>query len=216
MGVRSAIVAAVASVLLLGGCATATPIPPGITDAEADVVVAKNLAAQWTGIYHGDASAMPAVERIAFSTPETWSSTQVSCLVAAGINASEVSGGFEVGGDGAMSDAQVRVAQFTCFSQYPVDPRSQGYLSPQQLLYAYDYFTHRLVPCLNLLGYSTSPPPDRLAYAGAVYAGIVWTPYANGAGPPLQANPEQWDVINAKCPPLPADPFAAFQPPVAG
>lgn len=215
MGARSAALALAASVLLLAGCATATPIPPGITDAEAEEVVAENLAEQWTSIYHGQAGEMPRVERVAFTTPDTWSSAQVSCLVAAGIDAAEVSGGFSVSGDGSVPEDQIRNSQFTCLAEYPVDPRSLGYLSAPQALYAYDYFTQRLAPCLHLLGYRTPLAPDRLAYAGQLRAGIVWTPYALGAGPPLEATPEQWEIINAKCPPLPATPFASLQPPVA-
>ena len=215
MGARLAILGAAASVLLLAGCATATPIPPGLTDAEADEVVTEHLAETWTLINRGEYREMPTFERISFTDPDTWSSAQVSCLVAAGIDATEVSGGFSVRG-GDFSQSQIADAQITCLGEYPVDPRAQGYLSAPQLLYAYDYFTQRLAPCLHLLGYTTPLPPDRLAYAGQVRAGIVWTPYALGAGPPLEATPQQWAVINGKCPPLPVDPFVALQPPVAG
>ena len=215
MALRSAATALVA-VLLLAGCATATPIPPGLTDAEADEVVASRLAETWTVVNRGEFREMPVIERVSFTTPDDWSSAQVSCLVAAGIDASEVSGGFSVSSDGTISDRQIADAQIVCLGQYPVDPRTQGYLSDAQLLYAYDYLTERVAPCLDLLGFPSSGPPDRLAFVGAVRAGLVWTPYSHGGATRLDATPAEWTVINGKCPPLPVDPFVIFQPPVAG
>ena len=211
-----ALAAAAASLLLLAGCATPTPIPPGLTDAEADEVVAEQLAETWTAVNRGEARDMPAFERVSYTTPDTWSSAQVSCLVAAGIDASEVSGGYMVSSDGTVSNRQIADAQMVCLGQYPVDPRTQGYLSDSQLLYAYDYLTERVAPCLDLLGFPSSGPPDRPAFVGAVRAGQVWTPYSHGGATRLDATAAEWTVINGKCPPLPADPFAMFQPPVAG
>ena len=47
-------------------------------------------------------------------------------------------------------------------------------------------------------------------YLQAVRKGLAWTPYDSVQGSP------NWAVINAKCPPLPVDPFSDYQPPVAG
>jgi hypothetical protein len=205
-----------AAVLLLAGCATPTPIPPGATDAEADEVVAQALTNYWSVLGPGQERDFPKVDRIAFTTTESWASAQVTCLLAAGLTAREVSGGYAIDDNGPLTAAEGIDAQRTCLAQYPVDPRTQGFLSNAQILYMYDYFTQRLAPCLELLGYDVGGAPNRDLYVNAVRSGILWSPYFDERARPLLASPAQWSIINATCPPLPVDPFSAFQPPVAG
>ena len=211
MALRSGVTALVA-VLLLTGCATPTPIPPSITDDEAESIVTLQLDRYWAELSRGEDRQFPTFERVAFSTPDTWASVQVSCLIAAGLDAREVSGGFAIDGYGSLSPGEGDRAQVVCLGEYPVDPRAQGFLSDAQVLYAYDYFTERLAPCLQLLGFAVPPAPARSSYADSTRDGLFWTPY--GQSPPIEATAEEWSVINAKCPPLPAEPFSLFQPPV--
>ena len=193
-----------ASVLLLAGCATATPIPAGLTDDEAKAIVAQQLGGSR---FDND---MPPVPVIAFTSPDNWASTQVTCLRAEGINVEEISGGYAVRGDDETADGVGR-AQFTCDSQYPVDPRLQGYMSDAQADYVYDYLTERVAPCLELLGYPVVPSaPDHASFVNALPTAL-WTPYLA-----IKATPAEWATINAKCPPIPSDEFALFQPPVTG
>ena len=190
-----------ASVLLLAGCGTATPIPPGLTDDEAKAIVAQRLGASR---FDND---RPPIDVVEFATMDSWSSMQVTGLRAAGINAEEISGGYAVRGDGDTSE-YFEKAQFTCDSQYPVDPRTQGYLSDAQADYAYDYLTERVTPCLELLGYPVVPSaPDHASFVNALPAAL-WTPYLS-----ITATPAEWAAINAKCPPISTDEFALFQPP---
>ncbi len=202
--------AGAASVLLLAGCATATPVPPGATDAEADRVVAQALVHYWSSLGPGQANGRVVAKRIAFTTSENWASQQVSCLIAAGLDAREVSGGFAIDSNGALSNADGLDAQLTCLAQYPVDPRTQGFLSDAQVLYMYDYFTERLSPCLAGFGYHVPAPPRRSVYVQQLRNGLPWTPYVAVQGD------APWALINGKCPPLPADPYSDFQPPGAG
>lgn len=207
MTLRRAGLALAASVLLLAGCATPTPVPPGATDEEADRLVAEQLVHYWSSLGPGQANGRIVAERIAFTTAESWASQQVTCLVAAGLDAREVSGGFAIDSNNGLSNADGIDAQLTCLAQYPVDPRTQGFLSDAQALYMYDYFTQRLAPCLELLGYTIPAPPPRSVYVQALRQGAVWTPYGGVEGEP------DWKLTNARCPPLPADPFSDFQPP---
>ena len=217
MAVRSAALALGASglVLLIAGCATPTPIPPGASDAEAREVATQYVADYWKFLPHPQRRELPDIDIVAFTTTSSWASTQVSCLTAAGLPAREVNGGFAVDGNGALSPDESVDAQLTCMAQYPVDPRTRGYLSAEQLLYVYDYFVQRLAPCLRGLGYHVLPPPDRLAYVGTVRTGFSWSPYRLDRGL-LKATASRWELINAKCPPLPDYPFANFQPPGPG
>jgi hypothetical protein len=218
MALRTALAAPVlaAGVLLLGGCAAPEPVPPGLTDAQADAVAAQTQADLWAASsYRGDVP-FPNITPLKLVGTESWASIQVTCLLAAGLPAREVSGGYAVDGDGPLSRDDSALAQATCLAQYPVDPRENGYLSDAQGLYMYDYFTERLAPCLRLLGFDSGIAPDRYQYLGLLRAGIIWTPYNDTNAAPIRATTEQWAAINARCPPLPVDPFGAYQPPVAG
>ena len=216
MHYRLTATALAASVLLLAGCATPSPVPPGATDEEAERVVAEELVNYWSALGPGQANGRLVAERIAFTTRDSWASAQVSCLIAAGLDAREVSGGFAIDSNGELSNAEGLDAQLTCLGQYPVDPRTEGFLSDAQALYMYDYFTQRLVPCLELLGYAIPPAPARDSYVHLLRVGVPWTPYELADRAPLSTLGSDWKIINAKCPPLPADPFSDFQPPDFG
>lgn len=203
-------------VLLLAGCTAPTPAPAGVTDAEARAVAAQQQADLWSLSSYNDGVAFPDVAPVELVSPSTWASRQVTCLLAAGLPAREISGGFAVDGNGALSPADSSLAQATCLAQYPVDPRTQGYLSDEQALYLYDYSTERLVPCLRLFGIEGAPPPDRLAYVGRLRAGILWTPYLDVDGAPVQRTALEWSVINSRCPPLTDAAYRLFGPPVHG
>lgn len=191
-----------ASTVLLAGCASTAGIPPGISGTEAEVLVDAQLDSLWAGLRLPEGTVQPEVERIAWTTTDTWSSTQVGCLLGEGIAAREVSGGFAI--DGADTPATA-ISQWTCLARYPVDPRGVGYLSDAQVLYMYDYFAKRLAPCLRLLGYAVDEPPPRADYLASVREGRFWSPYSEAIGDSADRQ-----RIDARCPPLPADPYAAY------
>ncbi|CAN5305176.1 hypothetical protein BH09ACT5_BH09ACT5_23120 [soil metagenome] len=175
----------------------------------------EEVANYWAWLGPEQRRQLPPIQRVAFTTTDNWATMQVTCLRAAGLPAREVNGGFAIDNTGALTQDEAVTAQMTCMAEYPVDPRSRGYLSDAQLLYVYDYFVSRLAPCLEMLGYDVPRPPDRYAYIGTVRSGFTWSPYRLEHGP-LQATSATWAVINAKCPPLPEEPFGGFQPPVSG
>lgn len=199
--------------MLLAGCAATSHVPPGPTDAEVDAVTQRDLDEQWESFpFRGDV-VRPEVDRVAFTTGDNWSSTMVSCLIDRGFDAHEVSGGFSVDGtrDEADPDATF-VAMWVCRGEYPVDPRTTGYLSEAQALYMYDYFVERLSPCLRLLGYDVPPPPARDGYAESVRTGTFWNPYYSDVATPQVETLEDWALIDVKCAPLPDDPYAMYRP----
>ena len=209
-------VALAAVVLLLAGCTSPTPAPATVTDAEAKAVALEQQSELWSLSSYNEGVAFPNIAPVELVNPSTWASRQVTCLLAAGLPAREISGGFAVDGDGPLSPTDSSIAQATCLAQYPVDPRTQGYLSTEQALYLYDYFTERLAPCLRLFGVEGAPPPDRLAYVGRLRAGILWTPYLDANGRPIERTAGEWSLINSRCPPLTDAVYRPFGPPVHG
>lgn len=202
-------VASSAVVLLLAtGCATGTAIPPNATDAEVDSYIGSQLA-----LLGGPGSAKPPdAVTVAYTTTDTWSTVQTSCLQAAGLQAREISGGYTIDGSGGLSDAAVSTAQLVCLREYPVDPRVEGFLSSEQVLFMYDYFTHRLAPCLASLGFDVPLPPPRAEYLQHVRAGNAWNPYYRAYLAPIATSPAEWARIMAQCPALPDDPFGSYRP----
>ena len=159
--------------------------------------------ASWNSLPLTAAIPRPDVKRISYTNGANWSETQADCLRKHGINAHEVSGGFAVDGVGD-SDAYL-IASWTCATEYPVDVRDGGYLTPDQVLYMYDFWANRLAPCLKLLGYQLAPTPTRDQFVQGLASSRHWTPYNTVDGQPLVDSPEQWRQIDLRCPPLPAD-----------
>ena len=220
-GVAVAVASGVLAAVLLAGCTTAVAVPPDATDAEIDAHVATQLEQYWRNILASSANAdgnadgnadEPDVATVAFTTPDTWSTVQTSCLQAAGLQAREISGGFTIDDPGNLDATEVSLAQWTCLRQYPVDPRIAGFLSDAQVMFMYDDFTARLAPCVAALGFDVSPAPARGQYLRLVREGASWSPYSRADGELVAQSPQQWTLLNGKCPPLPDDPFGSFRP----
>jgi hypothetical protein len=82
--------------------------------------------------------------------------------------------------------------------QYPYtvsDPEDTGYLSAAQLEYLYDYFTTRLTPCLEFIGYTVAPAPSKESFIELDYAG--WSPYYVMS--PQPASKQEWQRVDARC-----------------
>jgi hypothetical protein len=162
---------------------------------------------QWARLRLPPDTVRPSVSVEGFTTPDTWSSTQVECLRSAGLDAREVSGGFVVDGTAPDDASQVRVSivEWECVGRYPRDPRERGYLTARQELYRYDFASQRIVPCLRSNGFAIDDPPTRDAYISDARSGMRWDPY-DGVG-------AQTTVARALCP---AVPFAVDVPGQAG
>jgi hypothetical protein len=206
MAHRVVALTAVASSLLLAGCGPPASVPPGPSDAEVESVVQQQLDSLWNSYPMPDGAVKPDVQRVAFTTADTWSTMQVSCLNEQGLEAHEVSGGYTVEGRG-----DARVAMWVCQAKYPRDPRGAGYLSDAQILYMYDYYTTRLAPCMAMLGYAVTEPPAREDYVERFRDGAYWSPYsAEGQAQPTDI--AKWQRIDFECGRLPADPYEQFHP----
>ncbi|MCU1439792.1 MAG: hypothetical protein JWP85_789 [Rhodoglobus sp.] len=210
MAFRGVALMAVASSLLLAGCAAPASVPAGPSVAEIDSVVQQQLDSQWDS-YPGLEGAMkPQVDRVAFTSAETWASMQVSCLNERGIDAREVSGGYTV--EGLDDPVAARVAMWVCLGEYPRDPRDAGYLSDPQILYMYDFYVSRLGPCMKLLGYAVSDPPAREDYVDRLRSGNYWSPYFAEGWEPQRIDVEKWERVDFECGRLPDDPYHQYHP----
>jgi hypothetical protein len=210
MPLSGVVLAAIASCLLMVGCTAPVGVPADPSDAEIDAMLRQQLDSRWESYAWPAGVAKPTVERVAFTTAETWSSTQVGCLQRAGIDAREVSGGFAV--DENVDPAVARVAMWTCLAQYPRDPRGAGYLSEAQILYMYDFYVERLGPCMRLLGYGVSEPPAREEYVDLIRAGTYWSPYFAQGWDPQPIDVAKWRRVDFECGHLPADPYRSYLP----
>jgi len=206
------LVAPVAAVLLLAGCASPPTPPAPPTDIELDEQVESESDALWDLMRLPTGTPRPAVGTVLYSSLDTVADIQVACLQAHNLPARRVTGGYSITNSGQYTETESRVIQWTCRRQYPVDPRLTGYLSIPQALYMYDYFAKRTAPCLALEGYRVAPPPDRLAYVGLMRSGSVWNPYFTADGLSLVHSAEEQARINSRCPPLDEEPYSQYLP----
>lgn len=215
---RMPLLALAASTLLLVGCAAApSGPPPGLDDAGLAALSQAASDARWTALRLPSTIDEPAVSVVAYTSGDTWSITQVQCLTNAGLAAREVSGGFTVdgyriGSPQSNNPFAVSIAIWTCQAQFPRDVRLSGYITDDQVLYMYDFFTKRLAPCLALHGYDIPPAPARDGYLETVRRGIYWNPYYTATGHPIVSAQEQFDALDLQCPGPPNDSYWAYLP----
>jgi hypothetical protein len=206
----------VVGTLLLGlglnGCASTLAPPPLATDAEVEEQLAQEFAERWDALELPNGIPQPDATTVKLTSRASWAYLQVECLVENGLHAREVSGDFSIDPDQTHTREESLVIRWTCERQYPVDPRSVGYLTIPQTLFMYDYFATRLAPCLELQGLDVPPPTDRAAYVGAIRAGGAWNPYFAADGTALVSSDAELAALDARCPPLPDDPYGWYRP----
>lgn len=197
---RRAAVAAVASVLLLAGCAQPPALPTGLTDDEVTAIFAEQNAQWWMTIYPDEP--LPVVERVEYINP--FESTEiVECIIAAHVPGVVADGGgFAFQPTDPVVERLYALAQYTCSMKYPYDPafaEQLGLYSDAQLEYLYAYFTERLEPCLKSIGARVYLHPTREEFlANAPY--LSWNPY-DAIEQPNTA--EEWQQLDYRCPPPP-------------
>lgn len=192
-----AVVALVASTVLMTGCAPAPELPRGLTDAEVQEIVDAQNAQWWAEMFPNEPQ--PAVEPIEYITPSNDGTQITDCILEAQLEGvRESQGGVNFSDpDPIVNDAFNR-QQFICVLQYPFDisqPEDFGYFSEGQLEYLDNYNTQRLVPCLRLLGYGV------LDDSGASGDGYYWSPYYSMRPQPTTAS--EWKRIDRSCLPPP-------------
>ncbi|CAN5262315.1 hypothetical protein BH11ACT4_BH11ACT4_13870 [soil metagenome] len=203
---------AVAASLLLGGCAAA-PLPAGLTAAEAHKIVDDNNRRWWTSMFPTEP--MPVVEPIRTVSVGESGVAVNECVQAAGLVGvtEDKNGGFSVSSTTMTAQNALHRQLFVCSLEYPNDlshPEQSGYLSRAQLDYLWDYYTQRLVPCLELLGYDVPAHQGRETFLSG--GASRWLPYFDLSPEPAAA--EQWQAIDYHCPPAPY--VADWRPSVHG
>lgn len=217
MRAPGAAIVAVMAALGLVACAPAGPPPPlpePLSDAEITEILRVDADIRWAALETlVDGAPRPGAVFLQFTTATDWPAVMAECMRESGVQSAKVrkdGGGLTYRSDGAGE----RVIFYGCSVAYPVDPRSEGYLSEAQRGYAWDYWTTRTVPCLQGLGFPVPGIPERDAFIARSYAGTSWNPYllilAETLVPdsPVPKEPP-WDLIDATCPPL-TDPYPVF------
>ena len=179
----------------LTACATPTPLPPGPTREEILELRAEENFDWWQSMSGGQPQ--PLVEPVEYVSYELWPVYMERCVTAAGFT------GIRANGESIMFDAPAgeelatNRAYYVCYQQYPLeisDSTSEGLFSKAQVSWLYDRFTQRIGPCLQMLGYVVSPPPDRDEFIDSFYSYELWTPYLY-----VQPGFLTWEAIDQRC-----------------
>jgi hypothetical protein len=200
MAVRSAALALGASVLLLAGCGPAPEMPAPLTDAEAAQRAEEGNAQWWASMFPGEPQ--PVVEPVEYLTAESEGTQIQNCLKAAKIDGLIFSGNDSWGYAGSDAEVldQINRQYFVCALQYPYDPGESGFLSEAQLEWVYNYNQKRLVPCLQLMGYTIANRTSDYVAGSNDY----WIPYFEMYPIPSAT---EWARIDLRCPPSPIGPL---------
>lgn len=183
-------------VVVLSACAAPTPLPPGPTREEVLELRADENWDWWQTMSGGQPQ--PQVEVEQFVSYELWPIYMQECVTDAGYT------GITAEGDSIVFDLQpgqeleVNRAYYVCFQKFPLeinDSTSEGLYSKAQVSWLYDFFTQRVSPCLQMLGYAVDPAPDRETFIDSFYSYELWTPYAS-----VQPGYLTWDSIDRECP----------------
>jgi hypothetical protein len=190
-----AAVALAASSVLLAGCMPESTFPESMTPAEVRELIAEQDAMWWEAIAPGEPQ--PEVDPIEYVRPGEESTLVMDCVIDAGIPGVTATsdGYYTYEGDDEDMGALNR-QQYICQQLYPYDPGDPpalGYFTPEQIAWLNNYVKTRLVPCLQLAGFTIGTPAYSIQY--------VWTPYFELH--PMPQGSAQWDRVDLMCPPPP-------------
>lgn len=206
---RAASFALVGAFLIVGGTGCASKTDPGLlsddassssmslaSDEERDAVLAR-----WP---EADIPVVTA-ERVVSTTAE-WQSAVVSCVRAAGFEASALEDGgvsYEFPPEG--QEQALAIAQYVCFAKYPLELNVEPF-TDSDLRRLYDYYVSSLLPCLEQAGFEVDAAPGVESFLDS-YEFDPWLPYSA-----VQSqSAEQWTAINRSCPQYPEDLVEAHQ-----
>jgi hypothetical protein len=174
-GRHTAAAIAVAVVLMLSGCVVASPRPAGLTEQQQHEFALQAQARQW--MYAEIPHREQPVVAPTFVAPADVDRLVFECLVDAGLGDVYA---LEQGGlvsFGSLKTPDEHVAYYICSVRYWASPRYWGYLSTEELDWAYDYYQDWLVPCLEARGYELPLAPRR-AEVTATPGYLAWNPYS--------------------------------------
>ncbi|ODU65685.1 MAG: hypothetical protein BGO97_00365 [Micrococcales bacterium 70-64] len=186
-----------ASLALLTACGPAPELPAALTDAQVKARIAEGNAQWWQSMFPGEP--MPEVEVVQYVDQDSAAKVIQDCVRAAHLDDVVFSPDFSwiyLGDDPAVVD-QLNRQYFVCSLEYQPDPAELGYLSDAQLEFDFYYNRDRLVPCLQLLGYSV------INRTTDYVPGDYWNPYYEMYPLPTAA---EWARVDVRCPPDPVGP----------
>lgn len=200
MAARFAWPALAASVLLLAGCASAPAMPEPLSPAVIKGQMADTAQQWWQAMF--PSVPQPAVDPVEYLPRDEAMPKIVGCLKSAGIEGllfGPDESWIYLGNDPDVVD-EVNRTYYVCAQQYPLSFDDEIFLSAEQREWIYHYERERLVPCLQLLGYSLA---NR---TGEYLPGTddSWTPYYEMYPTPAGSD---WERIDLRCPPSPVGPL---------
>jgi hypothetical protein len=160
----------------------------------------------WNSMFPGEPR--PVVEPISYDAYEVQAPRVAECMRAAAIPGVDVQSNGQYNFD--PTDPEVMDAfnrqLYICSMTYPGEfdfdaPEEQGYFSPEQLEYIYDYVVERTMPCLRMLGYGIPEPPTRGEFVETFYTSGYSLPYYEVT--PALVDVEVWERVLRECPPPP-------------
>ncbi|WP_221856977.1 hypothetical protein [Microbacterium marinilacus] len=145
----------------------------------------------------------PVVEMVRYIEIADFGKVMVDCLNEAGFPdvalTADGEGYSTQAGDAAQAEA-LALAEYTCKTQFPVDPRFLEPLTEAQIRMIYDYSVGPLTDCLEAQGHVISNPPAFEVFRDQYPQGRSWSPIDDATA--ALSSQESIELIKI-CPQLP-------------
>lgn len=198
---RARAVLVLVGTLVLAGCA-APPPPAGPTEAEIQDELARR-SAQWWESFAPD-EPMPVIEpvRVVEDYSEQWWEVRgcIADLELEGIESDPLRDYWVFTSDDPEVMRAFERAQWECAARFPVDPASPDHaftLSDERARWLWDYYSSRLIPCIQAHGFPLTYVPSRDEFLAQRW----WSPYFALSQTPVTAR--EIAMLDAACPPPP-------------
>lgn len=201
---------AIATLLLLTGCASAAEPPKPLSQDEAIAQWERVKRSAWAEAATSVPGALlPDIDVVAVVDSEEFPFVFGECLVTASVSATAGDSRYaapDADPQAVVSAGTDELAQLACAARYPDQDALEAFLSKEQAAALFDYYARFSVPCLRSIGFSSWPDlVGRRDFIEATTAGpwpeTAWSPYRTVDG---TADPAAADLAERLCPPTPA------------
>lgn len=165
--------AACLAALLMAGCSSAYPKPPGPTADDVEEYVQTMLDATWRGSGLDDSYERPQEAHGEVVDYDDWDVVMRGCMSTEGYSDRTFSWGTGQGyflsdeSGASVDDPDQQFVFYRCAIRNPLDPVSSGdVLSDAQVKYRFDFFARWTIPCLAAQGITVDEIPDPEIYLG--------------------------------------------------
>jgi len=192
---------------LLTGCASTPPQSISETATDEQVIQAAIDQAWLDFSARFPEADRPEVPRVRVILGTEWPEVMRDCLHEEGfpqVVLTELGDGLRFGGIPVEQDQAFQLARYVCSARYPLDPRMNRPLSPDQLSRLYGFYVGEQLRCIEGLGYEVPDPPTEQTFL-ETFDSDPWLPFRFAMPQALEKGESALAELMQTCPQQPGD-----------